>query len=339
MGVLEKKTTITDVAKMANVSISTVSHVLNNTATISMPTKRKVWDSIEKLNYKTNALARGLRRSQTKVIGLIVPDIRNEFYAACASGVLQTADQEHYTVFLCDCCYDIEREQRSLDTLIEQRVDGLIFFGGSGDDELIHMAKRSGIPVVLGDRKMTGFGSVSFDNFNSMRNVVNRLYAKGKRKFCYVTEPIEMENLKERFVGFQKGLKDCGVQLDQKMVLIDKCLQKEKTITAENVLCSYLDNPENQVPDVILTSSDIIAIGVLSALHKKGYRIPEDIGVVGFDNIQYSANTYPPLTTVAQDMFCMGQQTFLMLLKLIRGERQKKLQIILRPNYMIRGSV
>ena len=334
-----KKATITDVAKRANVSISTVSHVMNHTATISPKTKQRVYNSVNELHYKTNALARGLRQNKTKVIGLVVPDIRNEFYASCASGVLQEADKYHYTAFLCDCCYNIEREERSINTLIEQCVDGLIFFGGSDDEFLIRAVEQANIPVILGDRKLDGYNSVGFANAKVVRNLINTLYQRGKRKFCYVTEPVEMENLKERYSGFQLGLKDCGLEQNGSMVLVDKRLQKEKVSNAQKVISEYLDEPGNEVPDVILTSCDIIAFGVMAALRAKGYRIPEDIGVVGFDNIQLSAYTFPPLTTVAQDMFLLGQQTFSMLLQMIRGEPQSLIQLTLEPELIIRDSV
>lgn len=333
-----KKATITDVARHAHVSISTVSHVINHTASISPQTKQRVENSIKELRYKTNALARGLRQSQTKVIGLVVPDIRNEFYASCASGVLQAADKYRYTAFLCDCCYDIERETRSINTLIEQCVDGMIFFGGSKDEFLIHAVEQANIPIILGDRRLDGYNSVGFANEKTVRNLIGTLYLKGKRKFCYVSEPIEMQNLRERYNGFQLGLKDCGIEQNG-MVLVDKRLQQEKVKNAQKVIIEYLSKAGNEIPDVILTSSDIIAFGVIVGLREMGYRIPEDIGIVGFDNIQLSAYTYPPLTTVAQDMFLLGQQTFSILLKIIRGEHLSGVQLTLEPELILRSSV
>ncbi len=335
----ERRPTMIDVAKRANVSISTVSHVINGTAPISTKVQQKVYKAINELDYKPNALARGLRQKNTKVIGLVVPDIQNEFYAGCASGVLQAADNEQYTVLLSDCCYDLGREERSINALIERRVDGLIFFGGAGDDYLINASQKANIPVVLGDRSLDGFNSVEFTNVNIMRQMVKMLYDMGKRRFCFVSEPIEMINLQQRRDGFLLGLIDCGIEPDQQTVLIDKRMQQEKVVTSRKVVQEYLMEGKCLIPDVILTSCDAIAIGTINALKEQGFRVPQDVGVVGFDNIAMAPYTLPPLTTVSQDMHQMGNQTFLTLLGMINNKDQKPVHIMLEPEIIMRGSV
>lgn len=333
-----QRSTISDVAKRANVSISTVSHVLNGTAPISAEATKKVIDAVDELHYTPNALARGLRRNQTRVIGLIVPEIRNEFYAACASAVLQAADRKGYTVLLCDCCYDRQRETRSVNALIERRVDGFIFIGGSDDEDLIRLADQAGVAVVLADRSMDGFSSVEFTNVKSMRRLMRTLYDMGKRRFCYVSEPIDMQNLRDRYEGFLLGLRDCGLPESQHQLLIEKWLQQEKTETARRLILERMTSP-GAIPDVFITSCDAIAVGVIAGLSALGLRVPEDVGVVGFDNIVTSAYTNPPLTTVEQDMQRIGANAFSLLYDLLSGKTEDPVHIWLESKIILRESV
>lgn len=334
-----QRSTMSDVARRAHVSISTVSHVLNGTASISAEATEKVIAAVEELNYMPNALARGLRQKQTMVIGLVVPEIRNEFYAGCASAVLQAADREAYTVLLCDCCYDLEREERSVRALIERRVDGLIFVGGSGDEKLIRMARQAGVAVVLGDRSMDGYSSVEFTNVKSMRGLVKKLYNMGKRRFCYVSEPIDMMNLRERYEGFLQGLVDCGLSESQHQLLVEKRLQQEKIETARRLIMEQLSTADASVPDVYITSCDAIAIGVIAGLAAKGLSVPDDVGVVGFDNIIMAAYTTPPLTTVEQNMQSIGEHAFQLLHDILSRKAAEPVHIILESNLISRDSL
>lgn len=334
-----RRATMSDVAKRANVSISTVSHVLNGTAPISEEAAGKVIAAVKELHYMPNALARGLRQRQTMVIGLVVPEVRNEFYVGCASAVLQAADREAYTVLLCDCCYDLQREERSVRALIERRVDGLIFFGGSGDEGLIRLAHQSGIAVVLGDRSMDGYSSVEFTNVKAMRKLVKTLYDMGKKRFCYVSEPIEMQNLRERYEGFLQGLADCGLQNSQHELLVEKWLQQEKIETARKLIVDQLCRQDFSVPDVYITSCDAIAIGIIAGLAAKGLRVPEDVGVVGFDNMAVAAYTNPPLTTVEQNVQRIGEHAFELLHNILSQKTTEPVHVMLESRLILRESV
>lgn len=338
-GMRKRRTTMSDVAQKANVSISTVSHVLNGTAPISPEAKEKVRAVMRELNYMPNALAQGLRQKQTHVIGLIVPEIRNEFYAGCASAILNAADRENYTVLLCDCCYDAQREQRTVNALLQGRVDGLIFIGGSGDEALIRLAKQSGVAVVLGDRSLEGYSSVEFSNEKSMRRLVKILYEMGKRRFCYVSEPIEMLNLQNRYDGFLAGLRECGLPESQHRLLVEKWFQQDKTETARRLIISQNPHAESEPPDVYITSCDAIALGVIAGLTENGLRVPEDVGVVGFDNIAMSAYINPPLTTVEQDVQSIGERAFDLLRDQLKGTSTETVRVMLESKIIMRQSV
>lgn len=315
-----KKATMADVARHAGVALSTVSHVMNGTATISEETKKRVLDSVKKLNYTPNAFARSLRKKRTNSIGVIVPDIENEFYANVVSTIFQLSDAVSDTISLVDTGYSLQREQINIEALVQRQVDGIILIGGSGDERILSWLRHKNVPVVLGDRRCDGYCSVEFDNYNTMRRLVKWVYDKGYRKIGYISESPDMTNLKDRYRGLQEGLQECSLSSDEQWILKDSWLKLEKMDVSQKVMRKLITNIKREgMPEVFLTSSDMIAVGALDALLQSGYRVPEDISVVGYDDIRISQYYHPAITTVHQDRSRLGEECLRLLKKVMEN--------------------
>lgn len=327
-----KKVTIVDVAKKAGVAVSTVSHVLNNTANVSEATKTKVLEAIDWLEYRPDAIAKAMRQKHTGLIGVVVQDITGEFYAKCTAKILKLAEQKGYATLLCNSVSDKESAVSGVNALIERRVDGLIFAGGCYDNDIITKVKDCGIPIVLGDRKIEGISSVRFDNKIVLENLTEKFYKCGYRKFLYMSEPTSIQdNLKERYEGFLKiSKKYPDVRCER---IFDDILDKNKI---EGGYKLFKERIKQDMPDIIFTSNDMIAIGVISAAIEEGIRVPDDIAVVGFDDVSISKYVNPPLTTIFQDAELLGKKCFEMYCKIV--ENDGVYEEILTPEIKIRKS-
>ena len=335
-----KKPTISDVATLAGVVPSTVSHVVNNTAPITEETKRKVLSAIEELNYSPNAMARALRQEKSRLIGVVLQDIASEFYAKCAASILEAARADNYVVLVCDATYDNNVIDASVRALTERRVEGFIFVGGRDDADILRYIQVSGVPIVLGDRYHEGFSSVRFDNKSTVNNIVCALYASGYRRFAYIGEPLSVQvNLAHRFEGFLEGMECCNIPTTDYTVVLDEALHKKpKTSTGFEMFCKYFqDLPREKMPQVIVTSNDMIAHGVIAAIRRSGLRVPEDIAVVGFDDISISEFFEPSLTTVSQDEKELGKSCYQSLKCLINGGKSES-HILLPQKIVARES-
>ncbi len=333
------KATIVDVAKKAGVAISTVSHVLNHTAPISEETRKRVQQAILDLDYTPNMLARNLRQKYSNVIGVIVPDIENEFYANVSSGIFRRADLEQDTVFLVDSGYSLEKEKMQVESLVKRQVDGLIFLGGSKDEELIDWAHKQNVAVVLGDRRYRNYCSVESDNFKAMRDLVLWVYGLGFRKIGYVSESLDMTNLQDRYNGLREGFHQCSLAMDEQWILNDSWLKLEKVDAAKSLMNQMVRRIKAEnMPEIFLTSSDMIAIGIMDALIQNGYRVPEDISVVGFDDIRLVQYYNPPVTTIRQQCRKMGESCYQMLRSVLQGHIQDQ-HIVLETELICRQSV
>ena len=310
------KATIVDVAKKAGVAISTVSHVLNHTAPISEETQKRVQQAILDLDYTPNMLARNLRQKYSNVIGVIVPDIENEFYANVSSGIFRRADLEQDTVFLVDSGYSLEKEKMQVESLVKRQGDGLIFLGGSKDEELI-----------------------DWDNFKAMRDLVLWVYGLGFRKIGYVSESLDMTNLQDRYNGLREGFHQCSLAMDEQWILNDSWLKLEKVDAAKSLMNQMVRRIKAEnMPEIFLTSSDMIAIGIMDALIQNGYRVPEDISVVGFDDIRLVQYYNPPVTTIRQQCRKMGESCYQMLRGVLQGQILDQ-HIVLETELICRQSV
>lgn len=331
-------TTIKDVSKKAGVSIGTVSHVLGGKIFVTETTKAKVMAAINELNYHPNALARSLKTKKTHMVGVVIPDISNPFYSEMVKGIQEVASNYDYGVIICDTEYDITAELKQI-KFMWGRVDGFIFTTGEADYLYIQELRKNEIPVVLVDRstKKPRIPSIEVDNYKGTKEAILYLISLGHKHIGYITEPIEMQTLRDRFQGYKDALSEHNIPFQKSLVYVDKTLQTRKIERGYEIAMKIFSSPP-YLSTALFATADLMAIGILKALKEKHIKVPEDIAVVGFDDITMASHTEPPLTTVKQPKYEMGALAMETMIKLIQNEKVPKKKIILNTELKIRSS-
>jgi LacI family transcriptional regulator len=335
-----KVTSIKDVAKKARVSISTVSNALNDSRYVKKETKEKILEVARGLNYTPNIIARGLKTRSTRTVAVIVPDISNQFFAQVIKGIEEVAKQRKYNVLLTCSYYDVSEEKRSIEILKQQFVDGFLFISGYNSFEHIKSLNDDRVPVVVVDRELedSKVPSVLIDNFEAMRKAVNFLYKMGHKKIGYISYTYDNQTtVEKRFKGYCKGLKDNKLDYNPDIVVISEALRLNELEGSREAVKKIIDS--KKIPGVILNASDFIALGVIRALKELNIKIPEEISVMGFDNILMSLYTDPLLTTVKQPKKQMGATAINMLLDIIEGKSIENKNIMLPTEIIDRKSI
>ncbi|WP_029688180.1 LacI family DNA-binding transcriptional regulator [Thermoanaerobacter sp. A7A] len=326
--------TIKDIAKLANVSITTVSRVINNKSEgVSEETRNRILQLVKELGYQPNAIARGLVTKKTKTIGLIIPDISNPFFPDIARGVEDSAHIYGYNVFLCNTDDNLEKESEYINALKEKYVDGIIFTSSSiPKHEHIMELVKSGIPIVIMDRRVDSedIYGVFLDNYEGGYIATKHLIDLGHKKIGCITGPLYISNAIERLEGYKRALVDNEIEVDNRLIFEGDYKINSGIIGAEKLL-------EHEVT-AIFASNDLMAYGAYKAIRSYGYQIPDDISIVGFDDIQLSQILEPQLTTIRQPAYDMGLTAARMLIKLVEGKKLKKKIINFRPQLIIRQS-
>ncbi|MBU3179923.1 LacI family DNA-binding transcriptional regulator [Clostridium psychrophilum] len=307
---------IKDVAREAGVSIATVSRVLNDIDVVNEDTKKKVKDAIKKLSYRPNIVARSLKTQKSSTIGIIIPDISNEFYPEIVRGCEDVANIYNYNIMLCNADLDVEKEMESLRILKEKMIDGVIYMSNSIESNVISLIKELEMPVVLVETtdEQGIFPSVAIDNVQAASDAVEYLINKGNKKIAYVGSSIDKVNaLSKRYTGYAKGLSKMGIDLDDELVYLGGVKARDGYEGINTIL------DKGKKIDAVFCNSDEIAMGVINALRDKSINVPSDVDVMGFDDIYSASVFYPKLTTVAQPMYDMGSVSMRMLIKSINN--------------------
>ncbi|WP_158736762.1 LacI family DNA-binding transcriptional regulator [Alteribacillus sp. YIM 98480] len=303
-------TTIKDVAKHAQVSVATVSRVLNNNGYVNEDTKKKVVRSIEELNYKPNAVARSLFKKESKTIGLIIPDIMNPFFPELARVVEDVMNKRGYTVILCNSDANPEKEAHYLDVLKRKYVDGVMIVTNTLQQDHI---KEWELPLVGLDRPLEHtVPSVYSDNVHGACLAVSYLKEIGCQHIAHIQGPLTIANAKQRYQGYKQEIEKNGSFQEELVVPGEYQWQ-----TAEAATISLLK--KHPYVDGIFAGNDVMAFGVMKAAIKTGRNIPEDLQLIGFDNIFMSEMMHPSLTTISQPIDEMGKKASELLLSLIKG--------------------
>jgi len=334
------RSSIKDVAKEAGVSISTVSSVINKNKFVSEEREKRVLAAIKKLKYRPNIIARGLRIKSTRAVGVILPDIAQPFFAQVIRGMEEAARKRNYTLILGCSFYDISEEERQINILINQFVDGIIFFCGFDSHDHIRMVHDSGIPVVVTDREIgnTHIPSVLIDNSLAMEQAIDYLAGFGHREIGYLSFGFDNQTTaRKRYEGYLSGLKKNGLKFNPEQVIIDDSIRMNEFSGTYNVVKELLK--KKNMPTAFATLADYLAIGLIKALKEMGYRIPEDISVVGFNNEIVSQFSEPPLTSVKQPKKLMGKTAMDLLLDMVEEKKIEEKNIVLPTEIIERGSV
>ncbi len=338
----EKKATMVEVAQRAGVTIGTVSHVINKTAIITPETTERVVQAIAALNYTPNSIARALRVRKSNVIGFMVPDVTNDFYAPVVSTFTDCAYADGYTTLLVSYQYSSERERVEMERLADKNVDAILLFNGYDDLGILQEMQRNNVPVILADRSIDEIElpTVEFDNIRTVRHIIRLLKQNGYTKIGLLSEALELRNLKDRFSGYKQGLLENGLEFNPNFVYVNKKLQVHNLKKGYMVMSKLLKQYQRaELPEVICTTTDLLAIGAMKAIKEAGYRIPEDFGIIGFDNIAMSAFVEPQLTTVVQDQVQMAKAAWKVVKEVVEQQPAKVPHVVMPQRLVVRDSI
>jgi LacI family transcriptional regulator len=327
--------TIKDVADRANVSIATVSRVLNNTRYVSPELDVRVREAIRSLNYEHNTLARNLRRSESLTLGIVIPDSNNPFFAEITKGVEDTCFEQGYMVMLCNTNESPEKAESYLTTLYQHRVAGIIVVSPDNLKNALKHHLDNGYPIVIVDRPVPGVETdmVVSDNYGGAQEAVQHLLDLGHRRIGFVIGNLERETVNQRWQAVVDTLSAGGIELDERLIYREgDYLAGSGYKAAEKLL--KLKNP----PTAIFAFNDMMAFGVLSYAYDHNIRVPDKLSVIGFDDIAMSSYSVPSLTTVAQPKYALGQQVADILLKRIQGDETPVMHVILPTRLVVRQS-
>lgn len=331
-----KKVTMLDIARLSGVSKATVSMVINQKdVNISEETRNKILKLVEELNYIPNSVARSLATRKSGTIGIILPDITNPFFSEISRAVEDEANNEGFNIVICNSDNELKKEKNYIQLLVSKQVDGVIFISGGKSSGNIEILKNNNIPFVIVDRyceDYEGYYGVFCLNKEGVAKGIEYLYNIGKRKIAFVTGPKELEISKQRLEGYKSACRKRGIY--KKEYIFEGDFTIEGGIKATENILKF---PERF--DTIFYSSDIAAFGGMKILLRNGYKIPQDIGIMGFDNIKISEFIEPELTTIAQPIYEMGKESVNLLIKIINGEEIKLRQIFLKPELVKRGTI
>lgn len=330
-----RKPTLLDIALKAGVSKATVSMVLNKKdGSISEATRKKILDITKELGYIPNSIARSLSTKKSHTIGIVLPDITNPFFSQMARAIEDEANLLNYNVIFCNTDNDSEKEEMNIRLLISKLVDGVILISGGKSIKNISLLKANNVPFVLVDRHIEGYEEehgVYCRNREGILEGLEFLYAKGKRQIAYVNGNTKYYTFKERLKAYIDFMSDHGIY-NSKYVLEGEISLKGGMEATEAILSSL------EKVDSILYSNDIMALGGIKVLTRAGYKIKEDIAVMGFDNIQMAEFIEPELTTIAQPIYEMGKASCRLLIDYINGGVKEK-QIFFTSKLIVRDTV
>lgn len=334
----QDRITMADVAREVGVSIMTVSRVINNKGDVSPATRQRVVVAIERLGYRPSSIARGLATHHTGTLGLVIPDVANPFFAEVARGVEQVAYAEGYNVFLCNTDEDPERELDVLGSLEEKRVDGIVLCSSRLSSDDIRLVVESHPAVTLVNRRVDhlgpGVGVVRVDDVTGGRLATEHLLARGHRMIGFLSGPSESHSGKLRLQGYREALDKAGLAFNEHWVAGCAPVAEAGRIAALGLL--------QQAPELtaLLCYNDLVAVGVLQACAEGGRRVPDDVAVVGFDDIPLAALVRPPLTTCRVPRHELGTKAVALLLDRIRGgtDGDSEQEIVLQPELIVRAS-
>ncbi|PRY90748.1 LacI family DNA-binding transcriptional regulator [Mongoliibacter ruber] len=333
--------TIKDIARELNVSSSTVSRALKDYPGISDETKRKVKELADKLNYRPNAVALSLRKSKSFTIGVIIPEVVHFFFSTVISGIEEVAFANNYNVILCQTNERLDREKSSIDTMLSNQIDGLLVSYSKETTDFEHFSKLMDLefPIVFFDRlpEISNAVNVTVNDFEGAYQAVTHLISQGYKKIVHLAGPKNLAISKKRKEGYIQALLDGGITPDESLIVECAAGTEKESFDVTIVL---FDNPENR-PDAIFAHHDIVAAGAMMALKSINLRIPEDVGLVGYSNWQFSSMIDPPLSTVSQPGFKIGETAITMLLEMIdkkKDYQKEPVHVVLDTELLIRKS-
>ncbi len=325
-----------DLAEELGVSISTVSRALMNHPDISTELTRKIQQLANDRNYIPNPLAMGLLRQQTKMIGVIVPDIVTHFYASIISGIEEVASKYGYFCIISSSGESLLKEVESVNNLLKARVEGLIVCLSQETREFSHFTRLTDneIPLVFFDRVPSGLNlsTVTVDGVSAVKNIVRHFYENGRRRIAYISGPEHLSITQNRNRGFREGLKECNLPFDEGLLVSCNLSPADATGATQKLLALP------KLPDAIFGINDTIAFAAMKEIKRQGLKIPHDIALVGFTDEFHSTVVDPPLTSVTHPTFEIGKAAAGLFFKTIENGKNFSENVVLQTELVVRES-
>lgn len=312
-------TTIVDVARRAGVSPVTVSRVMNGAPNVSAATRAKVEQAIAELGYVPSTVARSLRSKRTRSLALLLPDITNTFWTTVARGVEDTAQDQGYTVFLCNTDEDPHKQERYLELAVSQRVDGVLIAPCHSDAAALSVLAERGVPTVVLDRRVEGWevDTVMGDSLGGAQALVRHLISLGHRRIAIISGPATTSTAEDRVRGYCQALAEAGIPLDPGLIRRGEF----RACSGEELGRGLLDGADT--PTAIFAANNAIALGVIDAITAASLRIPQDVALVTFDDFANASHLFPFLTVAVQPAYEMGCEAARLLLERLAGSVER----------------
>jgi LacI family transcriptional regulator len=326
-----------DIARIARVSLGTVSHVLNNSANVRGPLRKRVLDAVQAVGYQPSQLARGLRRDKTNVIGMIIPDITNPFFPGVVRGAEDIAFSNGYRLVLCNTDNDHAKELAHLKELRTYLPAGLIVIPSNFSDltAQVESYRRAGTGVVCVDRLPRNWAgdSVTANNQEGAVNATRHLIDMGHKKLAMIVGPQHLTNARDRLNGFKRAIREAKIHVAAEYIQ-ETTFDKHGGYSKTHLLLQLIPRPT-----AIFAGNDMIALGVLRAIRDAGLRCPEDVSVMGFDDLDLAEATNPPLSSVSQSGYQLGTTAAHMLIERLHGDQSPPKHLVLPTSLVLRNSV
>jgi len=328
--------TIKDVAQHAGVSVTTVSHVVNGTRFVSPAAQARVQAAITALRYVPSALARSLKSNRTHTVGMMIPNNSNPYFAEIIRGIEDSCYAAGFSVILCNSDDDPHKQATYVRLLSEKQVDGLIVLSSGSDAGLLQSLRSATMPLVLVDREIEGLESdlVEVNHESGGVLATEHLLQLGHRRIACIAGPAGLSSARERVQGYRQALARAGLA-------VDETLLRHADFTSAggfDAMTSLLARPGPHRPTAVFASNDLMAIGALCAVASQGLRMPQDLSVIGFDDIALAAHSNPPLTTIAQPKQQTGELAARLLLQRLVEPGRAPQREILQPTLQLRRS-
>ncbi|HLR40989.1 MAG TPA: catabolite control protein A [Virgibacillus sp.] len=326
--------TIYDVAREANVSMATVSRVVNGNPNVKPATRKKVLNTIEQLGYRPNAVARGLASKKTTTVGAIIPDISSIFFAELARGIEDIATMYKYNIILSNSDQNKDKELQLINTMLEKQVDGILFMGGNITPEHVDQFSSSSVPVVLAATydETNKIPSVNIDYEVAAYEATKFLIDQNSAQPAFLsgTEDTHINQLK--YKGYLRALNESGVTIKEDFIVNGDYSYQSGIEGIDQLL--ELD----EKPAAIFVASDEMALGAIHGLQDKGYKVPDDIEIFGFDNTRLATMVRPTLSTIVQPMYDIGAVAMRLLTKYMNKEEVTEKKVVLPHRVIERNS-
>ena len=325
-----------EVARRAKVSIATVSRVLNKSKKVVPETRAIVEQALRDLEYRPSRVARRLRMKDGRahLVGLIIPDIQNPFYAEIARGVEDAAYAAEYALLLCNSDESSEKEQFYLDVMRSESVDGVVLPPFDETDAAVAAIMKTGMPVVCVDRSLSKEKTdlVEVDNYRGAFEAVTHLIERGHKSIGLIEGRIQVSTNRERRRGYLDALAEAGIPIRKDLMREGDFRQESGRLLAGQLL--DLKRP----PTALFALNNLMTIGALGAIHQRSLKVPDDIAIVGFDDLPFAEALNPPLTVVRQPAYEVGRQAMELLLKRIMEPTRSTVTMRLLPQLIVRRS-